>query len=219
MLTPGTETYFTNIVQPWYEQPRSDVTFLLFCLSPPPWWQGEKPGSRFISCLGREPLRQEFLPEQVYLPLRGFFQASRIFSPGYVGSLLTNLPQVVTVHDTFAWVCPREIGLLRSAYWRVFIPLSVHKASAVIAVSSNTANDLQSVLQTPTDKVSVVLEAGGHLASLPRDETLLSKNQLTAGGYFHCVGFFKEIKNPRRILEAYQKYRDQVDADSCNTWC
>ena len=41
-VNAGTETYFTNIVKPWYEKEDSTVMFKMYCNDIPPWWMGEK---------------------------------------------------------------------------------------------------------------------------------------------------------------------------------
>ena len=38
----GTETYFTNIVKPWYDNDVYGAKYILFCNSKPVWWKGEK---------------------------------------------------------------------------------------------------------------------------------------------------------------------------------
>ena len=41
-INAGTETYFTNVVKPWYDDESTVSNYLLLCNDPPPWWAGPK---------------------------------------------------------------------------------------------------------------------------------------------------------------------------------
>jgi glycosyltransferase involved in cell wall biosynthesis len=202
----GTETYLTNIVRPWYESERQNYKFTLYCNSVPPWWDGDKVNFNIrvmpiASCI----LGRVFI-EQIYFPFLLTENLDMLFNPGYVGSYFYRARQTITIHDAFAWIFPKEIGVLRNIYWKVAIPLCAKKATSVIAVSNSTAIDIRKYCGIAEDKVKVIFEAGEQLIGVEPDYRILSKYNLKPKSFFHCVGFFKKIKNPERILEAFNKY-------------
>lgn len=200
-VNAGTETYLTNIILPWYENDPGSVFFRLYCNSPPTWYRGPKPWFEIVELPWSRRLPLRILAEQVLLPISSFRSLHALFHPGYVGSLTAGVAQIVTVHDAFAWLFPEEIGTLRATYWRKLIPPSLRRARRVIAVSRSTAQDIQKFAHISAEKVTTIHEAGSHLVN---SKEVFEENRTR--GYFHCVGFFKEIKNPWRVLEAYKIY-------------
>lgn len=208
-VNAGTETYFTNIVKPWYEKDNCSIEFFLLCHQAPPWWEGEKDHFRIIIYAVARSFIARLLLEQIFLPMSMYRSMNAVFCPGYVGSLYSSTPQVITVHDGFAWVYPEEIGRLRSLYWKIFIPGSIRKASKIIAVSQSTAEDIVRFCGIDGNNIKVIHEAGSHLCTLVPDKGVLKDLQLNSGDYYLCVGIFKGIKNPWRILAAYSLYRQR----------
>ena len=209
-VNAGTETYLSSVVYPWYQGSIDSVRFTLICSHPPSWWQGEKQHFRLLKYPLATLLIGRIWLEQAVLPLTIHQKLDVLFHPGYVGSLLNNTKQVITVHDQFAWLFPREIGLPRTLYWKTFIPLTSRKADRVIAVSKNTAKDISRFCKISPSKISVIYEAGNHLQKLSDSSSILEVLALQPKDYFICVGFFKEIKNPWRILEAYKRYVSDI---------
>lgn len=206
-VNAGTETYFTNIVKPWYEKEDNAVKFTMYCNDTPPWWEGEKEHFKIKLFPKAKSLKNRLFTEQVVFPLTLSKEIEVLFNPGYVGSLFLNVPQVTTIHDGFAWVYPKEIGLARSIYWKTLIPLTARKAKKLIAVSKNTANDIEKFCGISKDKIEVIYEGGSHFYTDGSSSSLMEKYQLKPKSFFHCIGFFKDIKNPMRILEAFKKYK------------
>lgn len=205
-INGGTETYFDNIVRPWYENEQNKVCFLLFVNSFPAWWEGEKPWFKIRLFFRAKGLLNRLLMEQLIFPLFLSRKIDLLFNPGYVGSVFLTCPQVNTVHDAFAWVYPKEIGFLRGVYWRLFIPVTARKARKIIAVSRSTADDLVKYCKVASEKIQVIYEASGESTVLQHAE-ILGKYGITPKTYFHCVGVFKQIKNPFRIIEAFRIYK------------
>jgi len=205
-INAGTETYLSKIIYPWYLDSEQGFRFKLFCNSLPPWWDGEKQHFSVEVHPGAKNIGGRIFLEQFLLPLTSYRYLDSLFNPGYVSCLLLRKKQIVTIHDGFAWVYPREIGALRSLYWKIAIPHSIKRSSRVIAVSHNTANDIKKYCGTENSKITVIYEGGDHLINYANDPYVLSKYELSSRSYYLCVGFFKDIKNPFRILEAYKIY-------------
>lgn len=196
----GTETYVTNIVRPWYESGPQGIQFELLANHEPEWWKGDQPWFRLRVIKSSSSIIRRITYEQFWLPLkRSCWDV--IFCPGYVGVILACCPQVVTVHDTYAWVLPCEAGRWRTLYWRIMLQLTVRVSSAVVAVSENTKRDLVRFTRVREESVKVITESGDHFHGS-------AGPTVTSGPiYFIAVGFFKPVKNPERILAAYAEYR------------
>lgn len=214
-VNAGTETYFTNIVRPWYDNENINFKFILYCHHLPPWWHGEKSFFNVKLFPMASSLPGRLFYEQILLPLGSYRKLDILFSPGYVGSIFSRKPQIITIHDAFAWKYPSEIGWLRGLYWRTAIPLSAKRAAMLITVSQSTANDVAKYCNISLSKISVVMEAGAHLESIGPDWGILDRLGLKDVSYFHCVGFFKDIKNPWCILNAYKKYMVTSQLEQC----
>lgn len=206
-VNAGTETYFTNIVKPWYKKDNSNLQFVMYCNDTPSWWQGDKEHFKIKLFPKAKSLRNRLLTEQVIFPLTLSKEIDILFNPGYVGSLFLKAPQVTTIHDGFAWVYPKEIGLARSIYWKIFIPFTAKKSKKIIAVSNNTANDIEKFCGVLKDKIETIYEGGSHFNINGSTSDLLARCELESKSFFHCIGFFKDIKNPMRILDAFKRYK------------
>ena len=209
-VSAGTEAYFSNIVEQWYKKCHPGVKFVLLCNTAPPWWKGERNNFNIIYYPRARNIIARILLEQIILPLTLYRQFDVIFNPGYIGSVFSSQRQVITIHDMLAWKFPKEIGWLRSLYWRIFIPISARKSSRLIAVSRSTASDITRFCKIDKHKISIITEAGSQLTSIQTQFDILEKLSLENKSYFLCVGFFKNIKNPWKILEAYKLYRRKI---------
>lgn len=202
----GTETYFNNIVRPWYESEQNNVCILLLVNSYPAWWGGEKNWFKIKLFPKANNIINRLITEQFIYPLFLSGKIDLLFNLGYVGSLLLTCPQVNTIHDTFAWVYPKEIGFYKVVYWRCFIPPTARIAKKIIAVSKSTAKDIVKYCGISNDKIAVIHE-GGLQFSTSQHTKILEKYNILPKSFFHCVGFFKGIKNPYRIIEAFRAYK------------
>jgi glycosyltransferase involved in cell wall biosynthesis len=206
-VNAGTATYLSNIIRPWYESADSGLHFTLICQAPPDWWIGDMGHFKLKVIPQGRRLAWRFPIEQLILPFTLYSKFDLIFHPGYIGSLLARVPQVVTIHDAFAWVRPKEVGKIKTIYWKTLIPAAAKRATQIIADTLVTASDISRYCSIPRDKIRVVHLAGGHLSRLSPDSEILSKLGIAGGEFFHCVGIFKDLKNPWNILSAYRHYR------------
>jgi len=202
----GTETYITNIVSRWYQNPEHGCEMVLYANHEPAWWSGDRPWFRLIKVDCALSTAKRIIYEQVVLA-RASGQWDCLFCPGYVGLLGAACPQVITVHDAYAWVMPREAGRLHTAYWRFMIGRSAPKAAAVIADSENTKKDLLKYTRVVGDRVHVIHLAGDHVPVMAAVDVAKQEKQ---PNYFLCIGFFKPVKNPQRILTAFSHYRQKA---------
>ena len=81
-----------------------------------------------------------------------------LLHPKFTVPLMAGVPSVMVVHgaDWFLPGAAKFYSPLDRAYMRVFMPLYVRKAAAVIAVSQITADDFERLFRTPAGKVQTV---------------------------------------------------------------
>ncbi|MFT6915509.1 MAG: glycosyltransferase involved in cell wall biosynthesis [Motiliproteus sp.] len=202
----GTETYLTNTVVPWYEGLDIGIKYIFYCSELPPWYSGDKGNFKFKVYPRASKLAFRVFVEQFLLPFEVRF-IDVLWSPGYVLSFLFSKVQVVSIHDGFAWRFGKEIGVIKTLYWKFAVPISAKIAKNIISISNSSAVDIVEYCKVKSDKISTIYLAGSQLSSFDACDEILSDFRLSKHDYFLCVGFFKEIKNPYRIIEAYIKYR------------
>jgi glycosyltransferase involved in cell wall biosynthesis len=143
--------------------------------------------------------------EQVHLP--GLARRARV---DLVHSLATTGPgwgrfkRVVTVHDLIYKVHPEAHFGLISMGMAVLVPLSVKRATRVIAVSQSTRDDVVQQLRVPSERIDVVPNgvgtppAGGALA----ETELRARLDLGERPIVLCTSAKRPHKNLMRLLEA-----------------
>lgn len=65
-----------------------------------------------------------------------------LFSPGFVSPLWGRFRKVVTIHDLYYRLFPRYVRRWQRRYWQLFVPLSLRRVNAAIAVSDATRTDI-----------------------------------------------------------------------------
>jgi glycosyltransferase involved in cell wall biosynthesis len=112
--------------------------------------------------------------------------------------------RVVTVHDLIYKVHPEAHFGLISMGMAVLVPLSVKRATRVIAVSQSTADDLVEHLSVPAERIDVVPNGVGTPPDVePRSEAQL-REELGAGErpIVLCTSAKRPHKNLMRLLDA-----------------
>ena len=112
---------------------------------------------------------------------------------------------ILTVHDVSFYVNPSWFNF-RPFFLKVVFPLSVKKATKIIAVSCNTKNDLNKYLKLAEPKIKVVYEGVNVENGL---EPLRIKPNLKSptkyGNYLFFIGTIEPRKNLINILKAIEK--------------
>ena len=138
-------------------------------------------------------------------------EADLYHAPHYPLPLHLPAPTVVTVHDLIHLLFPQFLptgprGLLARAYARWMLRSSTRRARRIITPSQSTANDLQSHLRVPAEKIRVIPN-GVHSSfarSHPEAEVLQTLTELQVSQPFVLfVANPKPHKNFDRLLEAY----------------
>lgn len=118
-------------------------------------------------------------------------------------------PFVLTVHDLIRWFDLTRRGVfinapnLRDRLWLRLDYAAVRRATAIIAVSQTTRNDLVTHLRVPTERISVVYEGLDHELFRP------TSRRLAEGPYLLYVGSEHPRKNLGALLRAFAALRTE----------
>jgi len=122
-------------------------------------------------------------------------------------------PAVVTIHDLTCWSCAADHPLRFRYYLRWVIRRSCETASAVIAVSRVTADDLRAILGLEESKITVIPEAADECFT-PADSVdrarLAAIHPALAGPYILSVGTVEPRKRIELLVAAYEKARERA---------
>ncbi len=115
---------------------------------------------------------------------------------------------VVTVHDLALAKFPEFSKRLLGEQWSRYKALrTLQRATRVIAVSQNTANDISNFYQIPLEKIRVIYNGvGEEFFSTPPADSLKSvrvRYTIPPGDYILYVGGSDPRKNLGRLLEAF----------------
>jgi glycosyltransferase involved in cell wall biosynthesis len=111
-----------------------------------------------------------------------------------------DVPCVLTIHDLVWKKFPETMKPANLFVEKLLMPASVRLASAIIAVSKSTAEDIQHCFQSSPEAIKLVYEA----AEL--DQRLNLQREIS-DPYFLFVGTNEPRKNLARLLEGYDQYR------------
>lgn len=156
--------------------------------------QGYKPWRAEV--LGRQLLR---LPLDRLLPQAELFHATEhLLLP------LAHIPTVLTVHDLVFQRYPQYHKRFNYLYLRAAMPLYCQRATAIIAVSQSTRDDLMHYYHIPASKITAIPEAAAP-AFCPQPSSIIQEVRQRYGlpeRYLLTVGTIEPRKNLARLLEA-----------------
>jgi glycosyltransferase involved in cell wall biosynthesis len=205
--TGGMETYARELIRGLHEvAPQIEMTAFVSregaAASDEPWLELCKPVTVPVNSTSRVGWVRG---EQLHLP--GLAKREGV---ELVHSLATTGPgrgafrRVVTVHDLIYKVHPEAHFGLISMGMAVLVPLSVKRATRVIAVSQSTADDVVKYLKVSPERIDVVPNGVGTAPDVaPRPEAQL-REELGAGDrpIVLCTSAKRPHKNLMRLLDA-----------------
>ena len=121
--------------------------------------------------------------------------ADVLHCPTYRGPVRdAHMPVVVTVHDVAVFRHPEAFPPWTRSYSRRIVPRVLRAARRIVTVSEFTANELESLLGVPSEKIRVVPNAV---------EAVFAPEGARAGGdYVLAVGTLEPRKNLARVIDA-----------------
>lgn len=146
------------------------------------------------------------------LPVRALVdRVSVVLSTGSEGTLLSLVPQVVTVHDIipllFPSLHPHASELI---FFRYFLPRVLRRSSAVIAVSQSTKGDIIKFYHLPAEKIHVIYEGCDTELFYPRRDTQAVTRTYGLEHYIHYGGNLTPHKNVARLIQAFKLIASKV---------
>ena len=171
----------------------------------------QAPGVRqVLSSLPLELPVARILWEQSVLPLQlRRWRADLVHGMVNVLPLATRSPAVVTVHDLAFVRAPGTLPPFKRLYLTALCRASVRRAAQVIAVSQQTAADLQHFFALPAERVTVVYNGVAErfgLRSAAQQQAFRQRSGLPER-YLLYVGTLEPRKNLELLLHAFARWR------------
>jgi glycosyltransferase involved in cell wall biosynthesis len=215
--TGGGETYLSGIVRGLadidavnnytiFVGPESRETFEI-----------DRPNFRCVSARVSQRRRlMRVLYEQLTLPgLARREGVDVLYCPGNAAALRARCALVLGVQSMLHVIRPREVGRLRTIYFRNVMPASARRAEKVIAVSEDCKKVLLESVDIPAEKVSVVHEGvtmNFRQPSPPEIERELQAAGLQPG-FILFVGTLSPYKNADKLIAAFAHLRREFGED------
>jgi len=154
------------------------------------------------------PLSPFALSQQWRVPgtIRGLGRRPALYhSPYYLMPYRSGLPSVVTTHDLIPLLYPGYFSLRERLLFRLTTWMALRCVGQVIAVSSQTKNDLQRYFHLPDERISVIPEAPGSLFRPPASPALAATRRRynLPARYALYFGSNKPHKNLVRLIDAW----------------
>ena len=169
-----------------------------------------EPAGRFAVEISRLPTAKpvvRIIWEQVVAPVAvKRHEVDVLHSMGYAQPIACGAKTVVTVHDLAFLLFPRTFNRLNRLYLSLLTRLSVRRADRVIAVSSNTKNDIVRLLGVAPDKVVVVHHGVEPIFRKISDTSEIESFKRRRGlpdRYVLFIGTLEPRKNIQTLLVAF----------------
>lgn len=122
-------------------------------------------------------------------------------------------PGVVTVHDLSFVRIPQTLPPVKRLYLTALCRASVKRAAQIIAVSRQTAEDLQRYFLTPADRIHVIYNGvSPRFRPHSSAETEAFRRQsIAASRYLFYLGTLEPRKNLALLLRAFARWRAHCD--------
>lgn len=127
------------------------------------------------------------------------------WSPDGYCSLLTSIPQIITIHDINFEHYPKDIPWIARSYFQYFFPKFASKAKHILTVSNYSKKDICSTYSIAEQKISVVYNAPNNsYKPITEEEKLAIKKEFTFNSdYFLFVGSIHPRKNIQRLIDGF----------------
>ncbi len=167
-----------------------------------------RPGFGFqrLSFRGRDKLRRVAWTHLAFARRARRDGIDLLHGPGYILPWRWRGRSVVTVYDLLALTHPRLCGRSNALYYRLFLPRTIARATAVVAPSEWVRRQIVECLGAPPEKVHVAPLGVGDEFTPAVDADEVRKALARYGvqqPYFLCVGNVEPKKNPVATVEAF----------------
>jgi len=154
---------------------------------------------------------------QLVLPIKLLWLgADLLHAPSYFAPILCPCPLVLTVFDVlYLKNPPTRRGKLWALYSRFFITRAIRRANVICTISNVSRAEIEGANRIPADRIRVA-----HLGVNPRyqpqaeaDLELVRQKYGLSRPFFLFVGSWVRRKNIPRLIEAFQIFRENIEAD------
>ncbi len=130
--------------------------------------------------------------------------------------LLYKGKSIVTIHDLILSFYPgkKKRSILNRIGYHTVLRSSVKKAKHIITISRHSKNDLESLLKTPPEKISVVYQGIGDEFRKIEDELKINKSLDTYGikkPFLLYTGVWRSHKNIPNLIKAFNELKNKHD--------
>ncbi len=119
---------------------------------------------------------------------------------------LKNIKSVVTIHDLIFMRFPEFYPFFDRLIYKKKFELACNQSDAIVAISQQTANDIQEFFKIDDSKIKIIYQDCSSLYhQKPNNETIdeiLKTYNLTQNEYIICVGTMEERKNQLKLVQA-----------------
>jgi glycosyltransferase involved in cell wall biosynthesis len=161
-------------------------------------------GVTFVDC-GNLSTAKRIVWEQFVLPRKlKALHIDLLHSPNYTIPLFTKCITVCTIHDLTCFIFPHRRTFWHGMYFRIMMKLTARFADQIIAVSHNTAVDIQKILPNTKRPVSVIYQGVKALfvnTASKNQDVETTYNLLLP--YFLFVSTLEPSKNISNIIKAF----------------
>ncbi|HQQ26168.1 MAG TPA: glycosyltransferase family 1 protein [Syntrophales bacterium] len=149
-------------------------------------------------------------------PILKRFGADLFLSTDGFASLRAPVPTAVAIHDLSFRHHPGDMPPLHRRYFNHFFPKYAKKAKVIVTVSEYSKRDIAAVFGEPSGKITVTGNGVSDLFfPLPEGEREKARSGLTGGApYFLSVGLLHPRKNLVRMIEAFERFRNETPTDA-----
>jgi len=121
-------------------------------------------------------------------------------------------PLVATIHDLAPFRVPDKYDWKRMLYGRVIVRRLAHRQDQIIAISQNTARDLQTFFHLPPERITVVYNGIEHDRFFPDSSSdarpaILQRYQLRPPYFLYVARLEHPAKNHLRLIAAFEEFK------------
>lgn len=129
--------------------------------------------------------------------------------------LQTEVPQVIVMHDLSFEHFKEHVPWLAQRYYKHFMPLFAKKAARIATVSEFSRHDISNLYHIAPDKIDVVYNGAKEVYHPVSEEVKKQVREKYTGGreYFIYVGSIHPRKNVKRLLLAFEQFKEQTGSD------
>jgi len=138
-----------------------------------------------------------------------------LLSPDGFLSLLSSCKQIPVIHDINFEHNPQDLNLKNRLYYLFFFKRFARKAERIATVSSYSKKDIATFYNIAPQKIDIVYSSfNGNFYPLDQASIAEIRNKYSNGKpYFFFVGSMHPRKNIKRLIEAFNIFKQQTGAD------